>query len=64
MATTAITVVLNELTERRDVLTQALAGGSAKDFAEYNHMCGEIRGLSYAHAIINDLVRQMENDDE
>jgi hypothetical protein len=60
MATTAFDVVLKELSERRDVITQALAGGSAKDFAEYQNMCGEIRGLLYAHAIITDLVRNLE----
>lgn len=60
MATTAFDVVLKELSERRDVITQALAEGSAKDFAEYQNMCGEIRGLSYAHAIITDLVRNLE----
>jgi hypothetical protein len=63
MATTAFDVVLKELSERRDAITQALAGGSAKDFAEYKQMCGEIRGLSIAHSIITDLVRQMEYSD-
>lgn len=64
MATTAFDVVIKELSERRDAITQALTAGSAKDFAEYKNMCGEIRGLSVAHAIITDLVRQMEIDDE
>lgn len=63
MATTAFDVVLKELSERRDVITQALAAGSAKDVAEYRQMCGEIRGLSVAHSIITDLVRQMEYSD-
>lgn len=63
MATTAFDVVLKELSERRDALTQALAAGSAKEFAEYKQMCGEIRGLSVAHSIITDLVRQMEYSD-
>ena len=64
MATTAFDVVIKELSERRDAITQALTAGSAKDFAEYKNMCGEIRGLSVAHAIITDLVRQMEISDE
>ncbi len=63
MATTAFDVVLKELSERRDALTQALAAGSAKEFAEYKQMCGEIRGLSIAHSLITDLVRQMEYSD-
>lgn len=64
MATTAFDVVLKEIEERRHALTQALISASAKDFPEYQHMCGEIRGLSFAHANITDLVRRMEENDE
>jgi hypothetical protein len=41
-----------------------LAGGGAKDFAEYRHVCGIIRGLIHAETLIVDLVRKMEFDDE
>lgn len=62
--TTVFDVVLKELNERQDVVTQALVAGAAKDFAEYRNMCGEIRGLSLARAHIIDLVRKMETNDE
>lgn len=61
---TAIDSVIRELDERRNALTQALVSGAAKDFAEYRNLCGEIRGLSFAHAHITDLVRKSEQDDE
>jgi hypothetical protein len=64
MATTAFSVVLKEIEERRDSIAQALISGAAKDFAEYKSMCGEIRGLSSVHAFITDLVRQMEYSDD
>tara|TARA_R110000868_G_scaffold103138_2_gene284110 strand:+ start:219 stop:413 length:195 start_codon:yes stop_codon:yes gene_type:complete len=64
MATTAFTVVIKELEERRESIAQALISGAAKDFADYKDLCGEIRGLSRAHAFITDLVRKMENNDE
>lgn len=64
MATTAFSVVIKELEERRDDIAQALISGAAKDFPEYKSMCGEIRGLSVAHSFITDLVRRLENDDE
>jgi hypothetical protein len=64
MATTAFSVVIKELEERRDAIAQALISGAAKDFPEYKSMCGEIRGLSVAHSFITDLVRRLENDDE
>lgn len=64
MATTAFSVVLKEIEEHRESIARALVDGSAKDFAEYKSMTGEIRGLSTVHAYITDLVRKMELDDE
>jgi hypothetical protein len=62
--TTAFNVVIKEIEERRDSIAQALISGSAKDYAEYKFMTGEIQGLSRAHAFVTDLVRKMENEDE
>jgi hypothetical protein len=64
MATTAFSVVLKEIDERRDSLAQALISGAAKDYSEYRSLCGEIRGLSHVHAYVTDLVRRLETDDE
>lgn len=51
--------------ERREQLIQSMADGSAKDYAEYRYMCGTIRGLSFAHSEIQDLVRRIkEYNDE
>jgi len=41
-----------------------LAGGGAKDFAEYRHVCGVIRGLTHAETILQDLVQRLETLDE
>ena len=57
-------MVIKEIEERRESIAQALISGSAKDYAEYKFMTGEVQGLSRAHAFITDLVRKMENDDE
>lgn len=64
MATTAFSVVLKELEERRETISQALLSGSAKEFAEYRDLCGEIRGLSRAHAFVTDLAKKMELSDD
>lgn len=61
---TAIDVVLKNIEEHRESVSRALFDGSAKDFAEYKAMCGEIRGLSLAHSFITDLVRKLEQEDE
>jgi hypothetical protein len=62
--TTAFDVVIKEIEERRESIAQALLSGSAKDYAEYRHLCGEVRGLSHAHVFITDLVRKMVKDDD
>lgn len=64
MPATVFSVVLKEIEERQRSLVDALASGAAKDHAEYRFMCGEIRGLSFAHSYINDLVRRMEQDED
>ena len=62
--TTAFTVVIKEIEERRESIAQALISGAAKDYSEYKFMTGEVQGLSRAHAFITDLVKRMENDDD
>lgn len=64
MATNAFSLVLKEIEDKRDSIARAVVDGSAKDFAEYKHMTGEIRGLSLAHGYISDLVRKMEREDD
>lgn len=64
MATTAFSVVLKDIEEHRESIARALIDGTARDYADYKSMCGEIRGLSVAHAFINDLVRKMEQQDD
>lgn len=56
--------VIKELKDRRNSLLTAIADGSAKDYAEYRTIAGEIRGLSFAVSLVEDLVRQLESSDE
>ena len=43
----------------------ALANGACKSFEEYQHLCGVIKGLSFAERHINDLIKHLEtNADE
>jgi hypothetical protein len=49
-----------ELVQKRDWV----ASGQAKDFADYQRMCGEIHGLLIARQEILDLKQTMEHSDE
>ena len=41
-----------------------IASGQAKDFSDYQRMCGEIHGLLIARQEILDLQQKMEHSDE
>lgn len=45
-------------------LQESLAQGVAKDYAEYQHLCGVIRGLLTAQREINDLRQKVKDYDD
>lgn len=59
-----IELLLKQNNEERQALTEILARGAAKDFAEYKHICGVIRGLDLADEYIRDLAKRMASDDD
>ncbi len=61
---TGLELLLKQIREKRDSLTTALEDGSAKDYADYRAICGEIRGLSFAETITKDLANRLENSDD
>jgi hypothetical protein len=53
-----------QLREDMEAVKESLAAGSAKDYAEYQHLCGKIRGLLVAQSKLNDLKERMDDSDE
>jgi hypothetical protein len=41
-----------------------LAGGSCRNFDEYQKLCGTIQGLAIAERYLIDLAQKAEHDDE
>ena len=64
MSNQAFQYLAKEIDKLRGDQTTFLSGGGAKDFAEYRHLCGVIRGLTFAETFVNDLVQRMENSDD
>lgn len=58
-----LSVIRSELDKLRNDQVSFLANGGAKDFAEYRHVCGIIRGLTHADEYIKDLVQRINTDD-
>ena len=61
---TTLDVLLKQCRDKRAQVTDSVANGAAKDYAEYRAMCGEIRGLLTAEMYVNDLAKHMETSDE
>ena len=53
-----------EIDKLRGDQASFLAGGGAKDFSEYRHVVGVIRGLTHAEQLIKDLAQKLETSDE
>lgn len=60
----AFDYLLTKLSEEIKSIEYNIARGSAKDYAEYQHLCGKVRGLLVAEDLITDLQKKMENNDE
>jgi hypothetical protein len=64
MNSQALAYLLKEIDKLREDQAVFLNGGGAKDFAEYRHICGVIRGLTHADQIVKDLAKKMEYSDD
>lgn len=60
----SIESVLKEIQGKKQQIVEVVATSAAKDYAEYQKLCGEIRGLSIAEGYILDLVKHMEQSDD
>ena len=64
MDTQALEYLHGKLQEEIRVVEESLTRGVAKDFAEYQNLCGVIRGLLTAQREINDLLRKVKDYDD
>ena len=57
-------LALKKIEVEKKAIIENLADGVAKDYAEYQNLCGVIRGLLTAQREINDLLRKLKDDDD
>ena len=61
----ALDVLLDQISDRVDMLYDAICGGNVDTFEEYKRLCGEVRGLLTAEDYIKALKNRLEIlDDE
>ena len=56
--------IVSEYEEEQGSLSTFLAGGNAKSYEQYREICGQIRGLQMAVAMLKDLTKLPEDDDD
>ena len=57
-------IIIQEIDNQVYNLESHLGTGMAKDYAEYQNICGKISGLLSTRRYIQDLQKNMENSDE
>lgn len=57
-------ILLKQVRDKREQVIEAVSNNAAKDYSEYQKLCGEIRGLSIAEGFILDLAKKLEFSDE
>ena len=60
----ALEILIKEADEKVSQLKDYLAEGKAKDYEEYQRLCGEIRGLLIMRGRTLDLKDHLEKSDE
>jgi hypothetical protein len=56
--------LLKQVDDKVKILEETLGIGEAKDYADYQRMCGEIHGLLTMRRNIIDLKSRLENFDD
>lgn len=54
----------SKLGERQLEVQRYIGDGGAKDFSEYQKLCGVIQGLAFAMETITDLANRLEKADD
>ena len=60
----AFEVIVKEIDEKVQQLSEYVSSGNATSYEEYKRLCGEIRGLLTARGYTLDLKKRTENSDE
>ena len=59
METKLLELLIRKYEEQKASVAESLQSGAAKDYAEYQHLCGVVRGLGLAQIEIDDLLRSI-----
>ena len=64
MAKTVFSVLKDKIDDQIQITTETLMAGTCVDFAKYKELCGVIHGLAIARREVQDLAKNLEDDDD
>ena len=56
--------LIQKIGEERNSIAECLVNGNLEDFAQYQFLCGQARGLLAAQVLIEDLKSNLEQNDD
>lgn len=56
--------LIQKIGDERDAIADCLVNGNLEDYAQYQFLCGQARGLLAAQVIIQDLKSNLEQNDD
>jgi hypothetical protein len=57
-------LLTKQIDDKIELLREAIGSGSARDYAEYKGMVGEVKGLLTARLNVIDLLDKLEESDD
>jgi len=57
-------LLIKQIDDKVELLREAIGNGSARDYAEYKGMVGEVKGLLTCRLNITDLLDKLEDSDD
>jgi hypothetical protein len=57
-------LLIKQVDDKVELLREAIGNGSARDYAEYKGMVGEVKGLLTARLNVTDLLDKLEEPDD
>ena len=64
MAKTVFDVLRDKIDDQIQITSETLMAGSCADFVKYKELCGVIHGLAIARREVQDLAKNLEDDDD
>jgi hypothetical protein len=64
MDTDALSLLIKQMEADKEGVVVAITRGNVKDFAEYQSLCGRIRGISACQQLVKDMESRLQRQDD